>query len=68
MNGNRRRCRFRNGCWADPADPADLAGLVAQVVLEALAAAAEAPGAGEARGHGCSICCERRHHSRETVC
>ena len=74
MNGNRRRCRFRNGCWADPEDPADLAdpedlvGLVAQVVLEALAAAAEAPGAGEARGHGCSICCGRRHHSRETVC
>ena len=28
----------------------------------------EAPGAGEARGHGCSICCGRRHHSRETVC
>ena len=47
MNGNCRRCRFRNGCWADPEDPADLAvpedlvGLVAQVVLEALAAAAE---------------------------
>ena len=49
MNGNCRRCRFRNGCWADPEDPADLAdpedlvGLVAQVVQEALAAAAEAP-------------------------